>query len=658
MRLTKINIALALFVALFSSGCIVNPFGSESKTDLGWDGPKCTLGPSGLIGWWDGDQTSGSTISDRVNGNAGNASNVSPVLGHDGNALSFSSWGSSVVAPNSSALSPQYVTVSAWVKPSSSKTTSAMNQVVVAKGAPNSSMGAGSFTSYDASNTDGAAGDKGFQGAIFDGRYVYFVPNNNGAIDGKVLRYDTTGDFSTASSWASYDASNADGVNGMKGLIGGAFDGRYVYFSPSNNGAVFGKVLRYDTTASFSAAGSWSVYDFSNLDGLNDLKGFRGTVFDGRYLYFIPFSNGANFGIFVQYDTTASFTSSSSWTYYDASNTDGSGLDKGYIGGTFDGRYIYFAPFNNGAVHGRVLRYDTSGTFGSASSWSAYNAINTDGTNGNAGFIGAIYDGRYVYFIPSQNAGGVDGEVLRYDTQGSFTASGSWASYDAVNTDGANGMKGFQGASFDGHYIYFTPNNNGAVTGKVLRYDVTGGFTTASSWSSFDASNTNGGNTNKSYRTGIFDGRYIYFAPFNNGAAHGNMLRYDTTGSSTPYKLEAGHSMHFGITSQILGPAFSVNTGVGFFSAMSPTPISVNQWHHLVGVYDGSNVSLYVDGVLAARTAASGYLVADSNNLAIGTLDGNALASFNGVIDEVQIYGVGLTASQVQSVYLATRLCR
>lgn len=87
-------------------------------------------------------------------------------------------------------------------------------------------------------------------------------------------------------------------------------------------------------------------------------------------------------------------------------------------GGTFDGRFIYFAPTNNGSgPHGEALLYDTTQPFTSVASWLTYDpgahAIGTDPD----GFAGTIFDQRYVYFVPDRNEPGVpSGEVLRYDT--------------------------------------------------------------------------------------------------------------------------------------------------------------------------------------------------------------------------------------------------
>ena len=80
---------------------------------------------------------------------------------------------------------------------------------------------------------------KGFKGRIFDGRYSHFIPNFNG--NSEVMRYDTTAPFTAAASWATFDPNPPSGG----GYVGGAFDGRYVYFAPYRNGSLsIGEVLR------------------------------------------------------------------------------------------------------------------------------------------------------------------------------------------------------------------------------------------------------------------------------------------------------------------------------------------------------------------------------------------------------------------------------
>ena len=78
----------------------------------------------------------------------------------------------------------------------------------------------------------------------------------------------------------------------LKGFVGGFTDGRYGYFVPYSNGAYFGKVARVDLNN--FAAGGITVLNLASTDA--DLKGFNGGFTDGRYGYFVPYYNGAVFG--------------------------------------------------------------------------------------------------------------------------------------------------------------------------------------------------------------------------------------------------------------------------------------------------------------------------------------------------------------------------
>ena len=144
---------------------------------------------------------------------------------------------------------------------------------------------------------------------------------------------------------------------------------------------------------------------------------------------------------------------------------------KGYDGGIYDGRYVYFVPYYDGyAPHGRVLRYDTQGGFTDSQSWSAYDAGNTGGLT-TKGYVGGIYDGRYVYFVPHNDGSAYHGRVLRYDPQGVFTNRTSWMVYDAGNIMGLS-TKGYIGGAYDGRYVYFVPSYDGsAYHGRVLRFE-------------------------------------------------------------------------------------------------------------------------------------------------------------------------------------------
>jgi hypothetical protein len=349
----------------------------------------------------------------------------------------------------------------------------------------------------------GVGSDVAYTGGVWDGRYVYFIPNNQGPSDpafSQVLRYDTTQAFSSGAAWATFDPpANGVGTPAKGGSTGGTFDGRYLYLAPLR-----GQVLRYDTQAPFGSTSSWAVYD------LGVVASYRGAVYNGRYVYFSPGSYaGGAYGVALRYDTQASFTSAAGWTAFDP-GANGVGADpRGFVGEVFDGRYVYYVPHDNGSYgwFGEVLRYDTQATFGAPSGWAAFDP----GANGVGsdpdGYAGGVFDGRYVYFVPYINdALSPSGEVLRYDTQSSFESTSAWTAYD-VDSFAAGG---YWGATFDGKYLYFAPNDSL----EVLRYDTSAPFATASSWSTFDLG-TSGIATNLSRFAGaVFDGEYVYFVPY------------------------------------------------------------------------------------------------------------------------------------------------
>ena len=537
------------------------------------------------------------------------------------------------------------LTVQAWVH--SDTCQAEVIQPLVSKWALPPSFGA--FAAYEAGRTDGLE-SIGYYGGVFDGRYIYFSPQrhhqNYTTVHAVILRYDTHGDFRDPASFAAYDAGATAGLT-TKGYYGAAFDGRYVYFIPRHDGAVFhSRVLRYDTHMDFKSSASWDAYDA----GL--AHSHHAAIFDGRYLYLVPGYAGDVFkedtlsGTVIRFDTKADFKAPASWRSFDARET--SGLEAlGFDGGAFDGRYLYFVPLSKGVV----LRCDTKGDFEDKKSWQAYDAKQVQ----LEGCIGAVFDGRYVYFVPYGNS-----RVVRCDTQGEFTAAGSWASYEAGHTSGLE-TGGFAGGFFDGRYVYFEPFKRKSKEGKgydfhtcLLRYDIQQGFSDPVSWDACDAGATDGLKT-IGYQGGAFDGRYFYFAPLinlndGNKKFFGTVLRYDTVGTQGSFSLKYGDYGHNGaLCAAILGPGFIVNTPKGPLSVTSHEAL-LPGWHQVVGVYNGKVIKLFVDGVLVGERIGSGPIQANAVEVTVGKLS-NGATRFCGTIEHIRILPVARGDDWIKTEY-------
>lgn len=89
-------------------------------------------------------------------------------------------------------------------------------------------------------------------------------------------------------------------------------------------------------------------------------------------------------------------------------------------------------------------------------------------------------------------------------------------------------------------------------------------------------------------------------------------------------------------------------------------PLPVGCWHHVVGTYDGQVMKLYVDGVLVASNQARSGMIPSGQDFWIGKSQGNPQytkgAHFQGMVDDVRLYGRALTAEEVLRRYRTTHL--
>ncbi|MHC4174492.1 MAG: LamG domain-containing protein, partial [Planctomycetota bacterium] len=80
--------------------------------------------------------------------------------------------------------------------------------------------------------------------------------------------------------------------------------------------------------------------------------------------------------------------------------------------------------------------------------------------------------------------------------------------------------------------------------------------------------------------------------------------------------------------------------------------VNVNdgEWHHAVGVYDGSKYYLYVDGDLDVSKDTSGTMSTSTYPVFIGANAQQSGREFDGLIDDVRVYKRALTATEILGV--------
>ena len=511
------------------------------------------------------------------------------------------------------------------------------------------------WSAHDASTTDGLT-CAGYYGAVFDGRHVYGCPirshKDRTSVHGHVWRCDTHADFHDAAAWEAFDAGATDGLQTVC-YYGAAFDGRHVIFAPRDDSNTYhSRVLRYDTQGSFKEQDAWSAFDA----GLPHSA--QGAAFDGKHVYFCPgyesrpgeqFSESHQSGMVLRMDTEAEFRDPASYQRFDTAQLGPEAVC--FDGGAYDGRYVYLVPL----VHGTVVRHDTQGDFDDASSWEAFDAR----PHGMGMNVGAVFDGRWLYFCAYGHS-----SMVRYDTRRPFTDAGSWERWDAAHTDGLD-TGGFDGGFFDGRYVHFCPWTRQPPPGgsafhcNFLRYDTTRSFDDAAAWSGYDASHTDGLRT-VGYNAGAFDGRSFYAAPLYAGdghdgdgdAFHGRVLRGDTIGGDGAFSLrycDYGHNG--GLCAAVPGPSFLINTDLGVRSIASHRPLAAGR-HHLLGVYDGAMLQLWVDGELAAERQATGHVLETTVPVTTGSFSGGG-ASFDGQVEHSRVLSEALKPAAVAAAYVS-----
>jgi hypothetical protein len=151
-------------------------------------------------------------------------------------------------------------------------------------------------------------------------------------------------------------------------------------------------------------------------------------------------------------------------------------------------------------------------------------------------------------------------------------------------------------------------------------------------------------------RSGVLTGNAITFEAWVKPSAFNFVSTIVNRGNSSNYFLV--YFMNDDMMMPMMPGNLSLNVFLynGSASVQLFYPIDnswINQWHHVAVAYDGSTLSLYVDGNLVSSTGFSGNIPVNADNIMLGNDPGYNF--FNGTLDEVRVWNVARTGPQIQA---------
>src|ERR1035441_7348190 len=100
---------------------------------------------------------------------------------------------------------------------------------------------------------------------------------------------------------------------------------------------------------------------------------------------------------------------------------------------------------------------------------------------------------------------------------------------------------------------------------------------------------------------------------------------------------------------------FGFGVGSGFPAVATASSVLDSHWHHVAGVFTGTQIQIYLDGILNGSVAQSSPPVNNSRDVEIGSSYGGGARKryFNGLIDELRYYNRALSSNEVATIYQA-----
>lgn len=256
-----------------------------------------------------------------------------------------------------------------------------------------------------------------------------------------------------------------------------------------------------------------------------------------------------------------------------------------------------------------------------------------DGTEPTINELISGFDSNHIEYI--RDKGGTSNLQLNVEKNSVYLGEAS----EVGITDGL-----IQWYPLNGDQEDYTPNrNNGTVYGATIATGIDGKL-------QYDFDGTDDyidiGNTDEINQitgtTNITVSSWVYYDSYTSPA--GQQYSVITCKSGWVWLLEnPSNTLRFRITA-----------GGSDVNVQDTTTHSLNTWYHVVGTYDGTNMKIYVNGVLKNTKQQTGTIGGSSTSGKIGTYTGSTY-NLDGKIQDVRIYNRQLTQQEVGIMYDLTK---
>lgn len=132
---------------------------------------------------------------------------------------------------------------------------------------------------------------------------------------------------------------------------------------------------------------------------------------------------------------------------------------------------------------------------------------------------------------------------------------------------------------------------------------------------------------------------WVYPTQWRNNVWEGNIINKEGSG-------DLGYMLRCGNNGEV-----NFNLGNGAWNELtSPaSSLSLNAWQHVAGTYDGTTMSIYVNGNLVASQPMSITFTSPNSSLTVGNWSNGSGRAFIGNIDEVRVWSAAKTQGDIQA---------